>query len=718
MAGALPLVSARARTTTENHPCDGGAPPAISGTMITCRFADRAALMTVVLLLAQCGDTASPQVARKCRVRIETGAEQEAVFLGDGTCGTRLAWNLRVATQSMDSERTPTWTDAAASPLLVGGTWTAKGNSATRTVRVSNTGSLPITLLGLEWGAQAMNLSADRMLHNGYQSWSYTGFQPILSAIPDAAGRASDDGGNNEDTLGERPGTSWWWTALSNAEGVGITAGASGGTVLKTRIAIDAPGAPRIRLIQGMTGDELVIGPGETKDLDGLYVGIGDVSTELDSYASYVASLHAPKRARKPALGGWGSWNMYYANISAADLRRESAWSASNLAPLGLTDFLLDDGYQTRWGSWQASPSFGADLATVNREQTDLGLRPAVWMAPFYVAVDDPQVAAHPDWFARRADGQLRTFNNYGPTYATLEVSSAGARNFVTRAVKSFWDVGYRSLKIDFLFGGALEATRTPAMTSLESYKAWLSVIHDAAPDMHLIGCGAPLLPSVGLVDSMRVGADIAFAPSPTPRYSAVIAQARQTILRAATDKFWHLDPDVLLLRGNGLSDVEAWTAVVSNALSGGNYMLGDGMQAGALRVKMATSASLLELTRDGAAARALDYAREADGRIYSSPFLFPEGGTVAPHLWQKRAADGKRAWLAVFAWESENYSARLALPAGAEELVPPTDDAIAPGVQPAARSRGVFEVPQHGVRLFRFDARAAEAQGAVWQAE
>ncbi len=565
-----------------------------------------------------------------------------------------------------------------------------------------------MTLLGLEWSATVPGLRLDRMLHNGYQSWSYAGFQPVPATLAETDGPPSD-GGNNEDTLGEVPGVSWWWSALSNADGVGMVVGASGGTVLKTRVSADGVQTPRVRITQGLTGDEIVLAPGESKVLDGLYLSLGKVSEELDAYTSYVASLHAARRALKPALGGWGSWNMYYASPTAAAIRAEASWAAANLVPLGLTDFLLDDGYETRWGSWQAAPSFGADLAVLNEEQRSVGLRPAVWMAPFYVAMEDPLLGLHPDWFVRRRDGALRSFNNFGPTYAALDVSSAGAREFVAAAVKKFWTDGYRTLKVDFLFGGALEAPRTPALTSLEAYQNWMLVIRNAAPEMHLVGCGAPLLPSVGWVDSMRVGADVAFSVAPAPKYVFSVAQARQTVMRAATDNLWRLDPDVVLLRGSGLSDVEAWTTVVSNALSGGNYLLGDARQAGELRTKMALSSQILELSRDGVAARAVDFVSEPDSRLYSSPLLFPQGGTSVPHVWKKRAANGKRNWIALFAWESEGYRAELSLPQGAVEVVAPGVNTNSAGARLVPQGGGTFEVPLHGVRLFAFEAEVGK---------
>ena len=46
-------------------------------------------------------------------------------------------------------------------------------------------------------------------------------------------------------------------------------------------------------------------------------------------------------------------------------------------------------------------------------------------------------------------------------------------------------------------------------MDEVAAYRAGLALVREAVgPDVYLVGCGAPLLPSVGLVDAMRVSPD------------------------------------------------------------------------------------------------------------------------------------------------------------------------------------------------------------------
>jgi alpha-galactosidase len=567
-------------------------------------------------------------------------------------------------------------------------------------VTVQNTTTSPVSLVGLEWASKSGGgiAGVDRLLHHGYQSWSYTGIEAIPESIAETLGTARH-GGDNEDVLGELPGVSWWWSAATDADGRGVTVGADGGTVLKTFVAFDGAGSKRLRVVQGMTGDTLVLAPNETRSLDGLYVAFGDARRSLDEYSKYVAALHPSPLPRKPALGGWGSWNMYYAGITAATLREEAKFASSTLVPVGLSDFLLDDGYETHWGSWAASPAFGADLPTLTSEQSAGGLRPALWLAPFYVAVEDPIVAQHPDWFVHQKDGKLRTFSNVGPVYAALDVTVPEARGRVETAVRGLRDMGFRTLKIDFLFGGATEGTRRQPITSLESYGLWMKTLREAVPDVHIVGCGAPILPSVGWVDSMRIGPDIAFVTSPEPLYPFLTAQARHVALRAHTDAFWALDPDVLLLRGTRIDDAEAWSVVVFSALSGGNYLLGDGRQATPLRRAMALAPEMLSLARDGIAARPQDLAANIDPKLFSSPLFMGNTDTAIPHVWRKIWKDGTHGALGLFGWELDTYTTDVELPDNAEEVM-----ALAqPG--PARREpsggKKQLTVGRHAARLF-----------------
>ncbi len=651
-----------------------------------------ASLIIAALTLLACSSSSSAPAP--CTSTLAADADHDLVLRGAGQCAFAIELALRVATGDPEA---PVWSDAKAAPLRIEGEWVLASGAAVRSVRVTNQGTAPVSLVGLEWSGEGIAPGADRFLHAGYQSWSYAGVEPIPESHVDHLGTAPH-GGDGEDALAEVAGVSWSYAALSDAKGAGLIAGADGATVFKTYLAADGA---RLRIVQGVTGDALTVAPGESVALDGLFVELGDVSRGLETYAARVAALHPPLVPRHRALGGWGSWNLYYDKPTADLLRQEMAWARDRLVPLGLEDFLLDDGYEAHWGSWSAKSAFGAELAALNTEQASMKLAPAVWLAPFYVDMTDDVVPQHPDWFVRQSNGKPRTFSNLGGgTYAALDVTHPDARAFAIQQLLTLRGWGYRTFKLDFLFGGAIEGVRSQPITGMQSYALWMRTIREAVPDVHLVGCGAPLLGSVGFVDSMRTGADIAFGVAPEPTFSFTMSQARSTAMRAFTDAWWALDPDVALLRGDRLTDVEAWTAVVSTAMAGGSYLLGDGRQAGDVRAAMALDPNVLDLIRDGVAARPRDLMAGVDPSIYPSPLLIGSGETHVPHVWQKSAGGAVR-WIAVFGWQSDpSFSTELDLPSGSVEIVPSNG----PGLATLRPTDGHVRVEVDGgaARLFR----------------
>ena len=86
-------------------------------------------------------------------------------------------------------------------------------------------------------------------------------------------------------------------------------------------------------------------------------------------------------------------------------------------------------------------------------------------------------------------------------------------------------------------------------MTGEEAYRSGLSLIREVVgPEVYLVGCGAPLLPSVGLVDAMRVSPDTFHEGGEDGSHGLrglmpLAARAWQQ------GRFWVNDPDCLVAR-------------------------------------------------------------------------------------------------------------------------------------------------------------------------
>lgn len=115
------------------------------------------------------------------------------------------------------------------------------------------------------------------------------------------------------------------------------------------------------------------------------------------------------------------------------------------------------------------------------------------------------------------------------------------------------WGVGYH--KLDFLYAGAIGG--------IDAYQEGLRIVRrGAGDDAVLVGCGAPLLPSIGLVDAMRVGPDVlpeTPGAEPDLEHPIRITNAR----RWMNGRLWVSDPDTLVARAE-IAEREAWAAHVA----------------------------------------------------------------------------------------------------------------------------------------------------------
>src|SRR6266496_1218882 len=179
----------------------------------------------------------------------------------------------------------------------------------------------------------------------------------------------------------------------------------------------------------------------------------------------------------------------------------------------------------TIWSSWYQyfDEVTQADVVARIRER---GRRPGIWVAPFLVGPDSEVARQHPDWLVSDVDAGV----NWGQRLGVLDVTHGGAEAYLRQVFGELRDMGVDFYKIDFVYAGALTGRRAaPSLGGVTAYQHGLSMIREAiGPDAYLLACGAPILPSVGLVDAMRVGPDTA------PHYEPVGGDMSQPSQRAA----------------------------------------------------------------------------------------------------------------------------------------------------------------------------------------
>ncbi|MCX6573144.1 MAG: alpha-galactosidase, partial [Candidatus Aminicenantes bacterium] len=175
------------------------------------------------------------------------------------------------------------------------------------------------------------------------------------------------------------------------------------------------------------------------------------------------------------------------------------------------------------------------------------------WAAPFSAAETSRLFAEHPDWMVAENGRPKPCYKGWGRTIYALDTTRPDVKSWLDATIRALRRAGFTYLKIDFLFAAAMAGVRRKPVTPVQAYREGLRIIRRAAGRDFVLGCGAPLLPSVGLVDGMRIGEDTApywkTKPSgfqgPNAYFALKNALMRQFMHRA----FWLNDPDCLLVR-------------------------------------------------------------------------------------------------------------------------------------------------------------------------
>ncbi len=117
--------------------------------------------------------------------------------------------------------------------------------------------------------------------------------------------------------------------------------------------------------------------------------------------------------------------------------------------------------------------------------------------------------------------------------------------------------LGYEYLKVDFLYAGALPGKRYKNIPREVAYRNAVKVIREAAGDAYVLACGAPIIPSIGLCDGIRVGPDVSPYWLNTPLtvwLNNLNDTSTQNAIRTSLHRLWmkplvNIDPDVMFFR-------------------------------------------------------------------------------------------------------------------------------------------------------------------------
>ncbi|MBK9927119.1 MAG: alpha-galactosidase [Anaerolineales bacterium] len=277
---------------------------------------------------------------------------------------------------------------------------------------------------------------------------------------------------------------------------------------------------------------------------------------EDDVFEKYTTALEMKfgKTRFEKAPRVWCSWYSLFKWINEPILTK----ALHELGDLPFDVFQIDDGWQDNSGHWNAGKNFPLGMDAFADKIKATGRTAGIWLSPFIVTPNLNIFHDHSDWLLRDEHGNLvpAGLNWTGSTYA-LDITHPEVLDWLDTLIRKVVGWGYEYLKLDFLYAGAAIGKRYKDIPREEAYRNAMQVVREAAGDAYILACGAPIIPSLGLCDGIRIGPDV--SPYWLNRAMTVWLNnpndtSTQNAIRTSIHRLWlkplvNIDPDVMYFR-------------------------------------------------------------------------------------------------------------------------------------------------------------------------
>jgi alpha-galactosidase len=291
-------------------------------------------------------------------------------------------------------------------------------------------------------------------------------------------------------------------------------------------------------------------------------VAIGNEDDVFTYYTNELARRFGRGRIEKtPRV--WCSWYSLYKKIDEEKIR----FILRSLDKLPFDVIQIDDGWQTVTGDWTPNQKFPSGMSDLASKIHSTGRKAGLWLAPLVISEKSRLFKEHADWLLKDMVGKPVSsgYEWGGKTYA-IDATHPEAADWLANIIRTVRTWGYEYLKLDFLYAGALPGKRFLDLPREAAYRHALGIMRQAAGDAYLLTCGAPILPSIGLCDAIRVGPDVARTWD-SHLYSYLLYNQTtpgvKNAIRTTVNRLWlkplvHIDPDVAYFHEiNSLNDVQ-----------------------------------------------------------------------------------------------------------------------------------------------------------------
>lgn len=283
------------------------------------------------------------------------------------------------------------------------------------------------------------------------------------------------------------------------------------------------------------------------------FIARGREDDVFAQYASHLEARFGKTRYEKPPRV-WCSWYSLYKWINEHVVLN----TLDRLGDLPFDVFQLDDGWQITHGDWEPTRKFPSGMKALADRIKATGKTAGLWLAPFMVTKLSSVFREHPDWLLRDEHGKPIPVGLTweGVPYA-LDVSHPEVLEWLDKLIRKIRSWGYEYLKLDFLYAGTLPGRRYQNIPREVAFRNALKVMREAAGDAYILACGAPIIPSIGLCDGIRVGPDVSPYWLNTPLtvwLNNLNDTSTQNAVRTSLHRLWmkplaNIDPDVMFFR-------------------------------------------------------------------------------------------------------------------------------------------------------------------------
>ncbi len=373
---------------------------------------------------------------------------------------------------------------------------------------------------------------ATNFYRHGWNSYSPTSWWPLGGdplRIPEESRRLTADDIDNDSP----------WRHGGSA--VGAIDGPDGNVLLLGGLGLDVP---RVEADGRMLAGHL-----ETGDAD-WFLAYGP---EEQVFRRYADLLGERLGHRTPSAGNvWCSWYSFFEDITEPLIHKV----LEDLRGYPFDVVQLDDGWERCVGDWEANADFPSGMADMASRIRDHGFTPGLWLSPFIAPAQSEIYRTRPHLFLHDEHGDPKPAGfNWGNSYFALDTTLPETRDHLVDTFQKVRDWGYRYLKLDFMYAGALSGARHQDVPREEAYRDAVRLIREVAgEDTYLLGSGVPVIPSIGIFDGIRVSPDVAPYWDNSERSTDYSGAGARNAVIASLHRLWlrpllEVDPDPVFFR-------------------------------------------------------------------------------------------------------------------------------------------------------------------------